>query len=308
MVSVRSVACTTDGVQNCEQCDDLVALASAVEQRSEHPLAHAVVTESRQRGVLGRYPAADMVTAMVGQGVIGMVRDRQVTIGNHAYFDANIPHQNHCQNVRDLDTQGHTTMLVSDESGYAGFIAVADTIRESSQMAVSQLKLQGIDSLVMITGDNEVTAQNVAQQAGMTEVQANCLPQEKVEVIKKLRQQHGHVAMVGDGINDTPALATASVGIAIGHTAQAMETADITLMGDDLRQLPYALELSRATMSTIRANVILSLGIKLAFLIIVILGLGSMWLAVLADVGTSLLVTLNGMRLLRRPKLILGPS
>jgi Cd2+/Zn2+-exporting ATPase len=143
----------------------------------------------------------------------------------------------------------------------------------------------------------------VAQQVGVTDVRANCLPEDKVAAVKGLRRQYGEVAMVGDGINDAPALASASVGVAIGGTAQAMETADVVLMGNDLRQLSFAVELSQATMRTIRANVALSLGIKFAFLLLVLLGLGTMWMAVLADMGTSLLVTLNGMRLLRQPKL-----
>jgi Cd2+/Zn2+-exporting ATPase len=137
---------------------------------------------------------------------------------------------------------------------------------------------------------------------GLDEVRANCLPGDKMAAVSAYREQYGHVAMVGDGINDAPALATASVGVAIGRTAQAMETADVVLLGDDLRQLPFALKLSRAAMATVRTNVVLSIGIKLVFLALVLSGLGSMWLAVLADVGTSLLVTLNGMRLLRWPK------
>ncbi len=306
VVSVRSVDCTTDGFESCDNCDDLVALASAVEQRSEHPLAHAILAESNQRGVNGKYPAADKVQARTGRGVTGEVNGRQVFIGNHAYFDAHIPHHDHCQSVTEADTQGYTTMLVRNGIDYAGFIAVADTVRDSSRSALGDLAQQGVESLVMITGDNEATAQIIAQQIGMTEVKANCLPQDKVTAVKRLRERFGHVAMVGDGINDTPALATASVGIAIGNTAQAMETADVALMGEDLRQLPFALKLSRAAMSTIRTNVVLSLGIKFLFLILVLIGAGSMWLAVLADVGTSLLVTLNGMRLLKRPKMFLG--
>jgi len=146
-----------------------------------------------------------------------------------------------------------------------------------------------------------MTAKTVAEQVGVTVFHANCLPQDKVTEIERLRQEEGGVVMVGDGINDTPALAASTVGIAIGNTAQAMETADITLMGDSLKQLPFAIRLSRAAMRTIHANVAVSIGIKLIFLILVLLGLGSMWMAVLADMGTSLLVTLNGVRLLKKP-------
>lgn len=286
----------------CDACDELLALASAVERRSEHPLAAAVVAESEQRGVTSRYPPADGVIAMSGQGVTGKVNGRQITVGNHDYFDTHIPHHAHCQSVTAADLVGYTTMLVSEDEDYAGFIALADKVRESSRHAIRSLQRQGITSLTMITGDNRAAAEAVAQQIGVTDVRANSLPADKVAIVTALAEQHGAVAMVGDGINDTPALATASVGIAIGNKAQAMETADISLMGDDLRQLPFAIKLSRAAMKTIRFNVALSLGIKLAFLVLVLMGLGSMWLAVFADMGTSVLVTLNGMRLLRRPR------
>ena len=190
-------------------------------------------------------------------------------------------------------------MLISRDEAYAGYIAVADTVRESSKTAVSALQQLGLEKLVMLTGDNAATAQTIASAVGIAEVRANCLPEEKVTAVRDLRDQFGSVAMVGDGINDTPALATANVGIAIGNSAQAMETADVVLLGDDLSQLPFAVRLSRATMHTIRNNIAFSIGIKLLFLLLVLIGWGSLWLAVFADVGTSLLVTLNGMRLLR---------
>ena len=299
VVRLQSIHC--EGGTACESCDDFLALTSAVEQRSTHPLAEAVINESNRRGVYGRYPAAENVQTMSGSGVMGRVNGRDVFIGSHSYFDQNVPHTDHCLAVAQADAAGYTTMLVKDGDGYAGFIAVADTVRPSSKTAVAQLKAQGLSPLVMLTGDNQATADKIAAEVGVTEVRANCLPEDKVTAVTQLRQQYEHVAMVGDGINDAPALATASVGIAIGSTAQAMETADIVLMGDDLRQLPFAVRLSRAAMATIRANVMLSIGIKLAFLALVLVGLGSMWLAVLADVGVSLLVTVNGMRLRKRP-------
>lgn len=153
----------------------------------------------------------------------------------------------------------------------------------------------------MLTGDNEKTARYVAESAGITQLQANLLPAQKVATIETIRQQHGTVAMVGDGINDAPALAAADVGIAmaVSGTAQAIETADIALLADDLHKLPFAIRLSRRTMRIIQTNIGLSIGIKLLFLVAVLAGVGNMWLAVLADVGTSLLVTANGMRLLK---------
>jgi len=302
VIQVRSIACTAVEDEGCNECDDLLALASAVEQRSEHPLAQAVVEEAANLGLQHQYRAAEQVIALAGQGVHGRVNDRQVTIGSHNYFDRAFPHERYCAEVSGIDAQGYTTILVSQDNQYLGYLALADEIRTNSRAAIEELKELGIKRLVMLTGDNEKTANRVAEQAGITEVRANCLPQDKVDAVTELSDHPGGVAMVGDGINDTPALATATVGIAIGNTAQAMETADITLMGDDLRQLSFAVRLSQDTMQTIWVNVAFSIGIKLLFLLLILSGYGSLWLAVFADMGASLLVTINGMRLLRRPK------
>lgn len=301
VVRFQSAACALPAAEPCADCDDLLALATAVEQRSEHPIAHAVIAEATQRGLQMTYPAAQDVTALSGRGVTGEVNGRAVTIGSHTYFDQNIPHGAHCAEVAHADAEGLTTMLVSQGDNYLGYIAVADSVRASSREAITQLQKTGIEYLVMLTGDNEGTAVSIAEAVGVTEVRANLLPEDKVTAVADLQKQYGTVAMVGDGINDTPALATADVGIAIGSTAQAMETADVTIMRDSLLPLPFAIKLSRATMRTIKVNVALSLGIKFIFLILVLFGIGTMWMAVLADVGVSLLVTANGMRLLRKP-------
>jgi Cd2+/Zn2+-exporting ATPase len=287
----------------CDDCDDVVALASAVEQRSEHPLAQAVVGEAARRGVQNQYPAAQAVTALTGRGVTGQVAGRHVLVGSHNHF-ADLPHADvHCAAARQDAMKGYTPMMVSDDGVYVGTIVVTDAVRESSREALDRLRETGVGPLVMLTGDNVQTAQSVGEMVGVTDVRAELLPGQKMAAIEALREQYGTVVMVGDGINDAPALATADVGIAIGAasggTAQAMETADVALMSDDLRRLPFALRLSRAAMRTIKANVALALGIKLGFLVLVLVGLGTMWMAVLADMGTSLLVTLNGMRLLR---------
>ena len=300
VVAVRSLNCQTGPNDSCDPCNSLLALASAVEKRSEHPLASAILSAAEERGVNGRYDAAQSVRALSGRGVQGMVNGRSITIGSHRYFDNQaIAHEDHCREIEAAAATGHTTMLISQDDAYQGYITTADTVRPSSKTAVAALKKLGLSALIMLTGDNEGTAQAVGQAVGVTQVEANCLPQDKVTAVNRLRQQYGPIAMVGDGINDTPALATADLGIAIGNTAQAMETADITLMNDDLSRLPFALRLSRATMRTIQVNVALSIGIKLAFVALVLAGWGTMWMAVLADMGTSLLVTLNGMRLLQ---------
>ncbi len=306
VVAVRSLDCaelTLTGSDNCTACDELLALAGAVEEQSEHPLARAVVTASTARGVNQRYAPAQSVMSIMGRGVTGMVNGQQITIGSHAYFDATIGHTpDHCTAATADAQRGYTPMLISVDGAYRGAIAVADTVRASSRAAVEELKAAGIDTVVMLTGDNQGAARVIGEQVGVTDVRADLLPEDKLTAIRALQATGKAVAMVGDGINDAPALAAADVGIAIGGatgTAQAMETADITLMSDDLRQLPFAVRLSQTAMRTIRVNVALSIGIKLIFLVIVLLGWGTMWMAVLADLGTSLLVTLNGMRLLR---------
>ena len=314
VVAVRAADChesthqaeiekTIPNWNDCFACEDLLALAGAVEARSEHPLAHAIVSASAENGLEARYPVAENVMAVTGKGVTGSVNGREIFIGSHRYFDANVLHSTaQCQQANAEAHEGHTPMMIGADDAYLGTITVADTIRQSSRHAVNLLKNLGLRSVVMLTGDAEPTAQRIGAEIGVTDVRAELLPAEKVGAIQELQAQHGTVAMVGDGINDAPALATADVGIAMGgsgSTNQAMETADITLMQDDLSRLPFALRLSRATMNTIRANVIFSIGIKLVFLVLVLFGWGTMWMAVLADVGTSVLVTLNGMRLLK---------
>ena len=287
----------------CEACDELIALAAAVERRSEHPLAGAVVAEATARGVQERYPAGEQVVALSGHGITGRVNGRAVTVGSHAYFEDDATHDPYHAHIADADADGLTTMLVSEGDQYRGYIALADTIRPGGREAMAELSSMGLRPLVMLTGDHAATAERIGAEVGLTDVRAGLLPADKVAAVESLRAEHGRVAMVGDGINDTPALAAASVGLAMGRTAQALETADVVMLGDDLRQLPFAVRLARSAMNTVRFNVALSIAIKVIFFILVLIGSGSMWLAVLADVGTSLLVTANGMRLLRRPRL-----
>ncbi|HQF69952.1 MAG TPA: heavy metal translocating P-type ATPase, partial [Promineifilum sp.] len=300
VVAVRAAACVEPAAA-CAPCDELVALAAAVERRSEHPLAGAVLAEAEARGVAERYPAGEGVAALAGRGITGRVDGQTVSIGSHAWFDDAIDHLPHCDDIRAADAAGYTTMLVSSDDAYRGYIALADATRAGSRAALAELAAQGIRPLVMLTGDHAATAGRIAAEVGLTDVRAGLLPADKVAAVEALRAEHGGVAMIGDGINDTPALAAASVGIAMGRAPQALETADIALLGDDLRQLPFAVRLARAAMRTVRVNVAVSIAIKLVFFVLVLLGSGSMWLAVLADVGTSLLVTANGMRLLRWP-------
>lgn len=291
--------------QDAISASELIGLASAVEQRSEHPLAKAIVAEAVHRGVMNQYPPAEDVKSVTGEGVYGRVNGQDIFIGSHAYFTKHIPHPElACDKAQEYAELGYTSVMISRDGEYQGMITLADSLRPSSKPAIAKLKKIGVTCLAMLTGDDPETARRIADQAGMQEVYAGLLPEDKVSAVEELQSVHTTVAMVGDGINDAPALVTADVGIAMGGasggTGQAMETADITLMSEGIRQLPFALELSRAALRTIRTNIALSIGIKIVFLGLVLTGLGTMWMAVLADMGTSLLVTLNGMRLLRK--------
>ncbi len=309
VVGLRAVDCANpNGVSQdtCDPCTEMLALAHAVERRSEHPLAKAIVAAGREHGLDRRYPAADGVLAQVGRGVTGVVAGRTVTLGSHTAFEQVIAHPaEHCQAATDDAAQGWTPILLSADGAYRGTITIADTVRATSCEAINGLKALGLGSIAMLTGDNAGTARRIGADLGVTDIRAELLPEQKVAAVEALQRQYGPIAMVGDGINDTPALAMAAVGIAIGGagggTAQALETADITLLSGDLRQLPFLFRLSRATMRTVHTNVAVSLAAKLLVLLLIVAGLGTMWLAVLADVGIALLVTLNGMRLLRRP-------
>jgi Zn2+/Cd2+-exporting ATPase len=299
VTTIRSVDCKTG--ETCELCDDVLALASAVERRSTHPLARAVVHEAQTRGLAEAYAPAEAVEMLAGRGVQGTINGKRVTVGNHALFDAEHPHSaDLCALVDAAEASGQTSMLLSDGDRVRGFISVADVPRSDSQQIIGELKSLGA-ATVMLTGDNQTVAQSIGRGVGVDDVRAGLLPADKVDAVQGLLSKYGSAAMVGDGVNDTPALAAATVGIAMGGagSAQALETADIVLMADDLRQLPYAVRLSRFARQLIVQNIALSFGMKAVFMLLALLGGASLWAAILADVGMSLVVTLNGMRPLR---------
>ena len=299
VAQARSMTCDCD--DTCAECDDLLALAASIERRSSHPLAQAVVNAAEKRGLAERYPPAEMVVAIAGRGLQGEVNGKTATIGNHRLFDESHPHSDQlCEWVDSAEALGQTTMLVCDGDKVRGYLAVADELRPESREVIADLKALGKD-VAMLTGDNPRAANSVSQVLGVDNVQAGLLPEGKVEAVKQLRSQVGEVVMVGDGINDAPALAAATVGIAMGgaSSAQAMETADVVLMASDLRQLPYAFRLSGFTRSIMVQNIAFSLVTKAIFILLALAGLTTMWMAVLADMGVSLLVTFNGMRQLR---------
>jgi Zn2+/Cd2+-exporting ATPase len=286
---------------SCVSCDDLIALAASVECSSEHPIAHAIVESARERGLQHRYPPASAVVASMGRGVTGEIAGSKVAVGTTALM------QDHgasagAEAFSGFDHERETVMMVARDCRIVGAIGVQDSLRPESRSVLEELR-QSIPRLrtAMLSGDSERTARAVAERLGaFDEVRAGLLPADKLEAVGELQQRHGPVAMVGDGINDAPALARADVGIAMGGgTGQAMETADVVLMQDDLARLPAALRVARRNRTVVRQNIALSLGLKLAFLALTIPGLATLWLAVVADVGATLLVTLNGMRMLR---------
>lgn len=279
---------------------ELLQMAANLEVRSEHPLAVAIVKAADARGL--NVEAAEGFIALMGRGAQGQVDGQTVFIGNLRLFEEQgISTAPILDRVRSLQEEGKTAMVMGTEQTFLGIIAVADEVREVSKKALAELKRAGIRKTIMLTGDNAATARAMAARVGVDEFRADLLPQDKVAAIQGLLKDYGKVAMVGDGINDAPALALSTVGIAMGGagTDTALETADIALMADDLSKLPFTIRLSRAALRIIRQNITFSLAIKLIAVVAVFPGWLTLWLAILADMGASVLVTLNGIRLLR---------
>jgi Zn2+/Cd2+-exporting ATPase len=280
---------------------ELLRLAASVEARSEHPLATAIVHAARQRDL-----ALDTATefqAIPGQGVEANINGLPVWIGNLRMFDERRVHLPDLvlEKVREFEDKGQTVMIVYSDGDYRGLIAVADTLRPDAADIIRKLKERGVEKVVMLTGDNEPVARNIAQRAGVDEFHASLLPQDKVSLLKRLQQKYGPTAMVGDGVNDAPALASADVGIAMGGagTDVALETADVVLMADDLAHLPYAFGLAQKSRSTVRQNLVFSLAV---IVLLVSTAFGAnlpLTVGVIGHEGSTVLVVLNGLRLLR---------
>lgn len=291
------------GFDHCEPCDQVITTAATVERASEHPVAHAIVAAA---GAGGRHvQIAQNVEAHPGLGVSGTADcGHKVAVGSRRLFDESQAGWHAIkERAAAAENAGQTVMYVAHDNTVIGYIGVEDEIRDDSAAALTELaEMQPPVRRVMLTGDNLQSAQRVAARVdGLDEVRAELLPADKLNAIESLSADGSAVAMVGDGINDAPALARADIGIAMGGggTAQAMETADVVLMRDNLAHVALALRMARKSRQIIKQNIALSLGLKLAFLALALPGLTTLWMAVLADVGATLLVTLNGMRLLR---------
>ncbi|HHV4505317.1 heavy metal translocating P-type ATPase [Klebsiella pneumoniae] len=278
---------------------DSRSIAASLAARSDHPVSKAVAQAAQTDGV-ALLDVAEF-NALPGRGVQGQINGATYHLGNHRMLEE----LGQCtpeleQRIAALETAGKTVVMLVGAKGVHGLFAVADTIKDSSKRAIAELHALGINT-VMLTGDNPHTAQAIAAQAGIDRAQGNQLPDDKLREVEQL-SRNGKVGMVGDGINDAPALARADIGFAMGAagTDTAIETADVALMDDDLRKIPTFVRLSRATAQVLMQNIVLALGIKAVFLVLTFTGHATMWMAVFADMGASLLVVGNGLRLLRR--------
>ena len=282
---------------------ELLERASALEVNSEHPLARAILRRARESGI--EPTAAAGFQAVRGKGAEAILNGRAFWIGSHRFMHEKGQEtaEVHARAL-ELEDAGHTVVTLGNESHVCGLISIADSMREGVREVVESLKRTGVKQVIMLTGDNEGTARAVAAEAGIDEFRYELLPEDKVNAIAQLVQEHKYVAMVGDGINDAPAMAAASFGIAMGAmgTDAALETADVVLMSDDLSKLPWLIRHSRRTLGIIKQNIFFALGLKLVFIILTLFGLASLWMAILADTGATLLVVFNGLRLLGRPE------
>ncbi|SDG56889.1 MULTISPECIES: heavy metal translocating P-type ATPase [Thalassobaculum] len=279
---------------------DLVELAAGLEARSSHPLARAILARAEAFGIT--VTAAEDTYTVLGRGLEGRANGRAVWLGSDRFarekgFGDAIP-----ADLRDrIEGAGSTLVAVGDETGVTGILELRDRIRTDARSIIALLHAQGVTTIVMLTGDNERTARVVASEVGIDEVRANLLPEDKVAAIEELVDTHPTVAMIGDGVNDAPAMARAHYGIAMGAVGSdaAIETADIALMTDDLARVPWLIRHSRRTMSIIHQNIGISLVTKALFVGLTAFGMASMWGAIAADVGVSLLVVANALRLLK---------
>jgi Cd2+/Zn2+-exporting ATPase len=281
--------------------EQVLRLAGAVERQSNHPLAQAVVRTVEERGI--QIPAAENVQNTAGRGLQGEVEGQPVRIGSLAYFgdtDGIAVEQGMAARIDGFEQQGKSTMLVAADSRLVGILALADAPRAGVAAVLKQLASLGVQKLVMLTGDNQQAAERIGAEVGVTDVRAGLLPQDKLAAIQALEREHGSLAMTGDGVNDAPALATATVGIAMGGagTAVALETADVALMADDLGKLPFAVGLSRASRRIIVQNLVIALGVIGLLILTSVLGVVQLSGTVILHEGSTIVVVLNALRLL----------
>lgn len=276
--------------------------AAGIESYSSHPLSKAILSYAAEKGVTPHAMSTyENVKGKGGKAVCTVCEDTEHLIGNLKMLDAhNVSTEEAVSKTEKFEREGKTVVLVTEGHKAMGALAITDTIRPVSQSIVSRLRKLGVEP-IMLTGDNQQSGEYVASQLGITEVHGSLLPEQKVTKIEELKQRYGSVAMVGDGVNDAPSLAIADVGIAMGAKGSdvAIETADIALMNDTLESVPETVRLGKKTLSTVKVNVFLAIASKAAFIVLVSLGISNLGIAIAADTGVALLVTLNGLRLFR---------
>ncbi len=293
----------TDLIALKDNANDSLSLAAALAGRSDHPVSSAVTMHWKEKlsgTVLGEITD---FAAITGRGVKGRHAGRWIYLGNHRLVEElGICNTGTEAVLNKLEAEGKTAVVICEETAPLAVIGVADTVRETSREAIAELHMLGVRT-VMLTGDNRHTAEVIAKNVGIDDARGDLLPEDKLAVINDELARHGTVGMVGDGINDAPALAKASIGFAMGAagTDTALETADVALMNDDLRKIPQFFHLSARAGAILKQNITIALGIKVVFFVLAIAGLASLWMAVFADMGASLIVVANGLRLLRKP-------
>ncbi|MEK4191432.1 heavy metal translocating P-type ATPase [Paenibacillus sp. FSL L8-0494] len=298
----KGIPAVTDIVTYSGNENELMTVTAAIEKGSQHPLASAIIRKAEQNGLNFNSVSVEEFQSITGKGVKAIVNNQMYYVGSpnlfeelHQTIDSSIK-----EKITHMQTEGKTVMVLGTEKKILSLIAVADELRESSKEVITKLNNIGIET-VMLTGDNQRTAAAIGKKVGVSDIKADLLPEDKLNFIKELRTKHHSVAMVGDGVNDAPALAASNVGVAMGGagTDTALETADIALMSDDLSKLPYTIKLSRKALIIIKQNITFSLAIKLVALLLVMPGWLTLWIAIFADMGATLIVTLNSLRLLK---------
>ncbi|MES0869577.1 heavy metal translocating P-type ATPase [Pseudovibrio sp. SCP19] len=280
--------------------EELLVRAASLEARSSHPLAEAILTRAKEDGVA--YQPAENVELLPGRGLSGQRNGKSYWLGSRRFLnekDFDIGEAD--AKARELEAEGKTVVAVGTDAHVCGLIALADTVRDTAEELVSQLHKAGVEKLVMLTGDNKATAERVAASVGIDEVRAELLPEDKVAAVEQLSHEYETVAMIGDGVNDAPAMARASFGVAMGAIGSdaAIETADIALMKDDLSRLPWLIHHSKRTLQIIHQNIAFAFIVKGLLVILTALGFASLWAAILGDVGATLIVVTNALRLLK---------
>ena len=278
---------------------ELVERAAALETNSEHPLARAILRHAKAQALT--IPQAANFRAVKGKGVEAFIRGRLFWLGSHRFMEEKGSETPLAHAKADaIEDAGHSVIAIGNDRHVCGLISVADTIRKEAPAAVAAMKRVGVRKVVMLTGDNAGTAQSVGKAIGVDEVRAELLPEDKLHAVEEIVRQSGPTAMVGDGINDAPALAAATLGIAMGSegTDVAIETADVALMSDNLMKVPWLIRHAQRTLGIVKQNIVFSLGVKFVFMVLALAKIATLWMAIAADMGTSLLVIFNALRLL----------